>query len=89
MIAFDALLVTVLAMVALAIFASVLRPALVQALRWGGTLGACALVLGMGASVVMDPGANQGPLLGVFVTGPLGFLVGAAAGFLRALHPAA
>ncbi len=37
--------------------------------------------------ILFTPGANQGPLLGIFVTGPLGLLLGAAGGavywFLR------
>ena len=32
----------------------------------------------------MAPGANQGPLLGIFITGPLGFLAGLAWGVFRA-----
>ena len=30
--------------------------------------------------MILAPGANQGPLLGLFITGPLGFVFGAAGG---------
>ncbi|HEY4360597.1 MAG TPA: hypothetical protein VGN17_06495 [Bryobacteraceae bacterium] len=30
--------------------------------------------------MIFDPGANQGPMLGIFITGPLGFLLGALGG---------
>ena len=42
-----------------------------------GAIGFCA---GFFGPIVFTPEANQGPLLGIFITGPLGFLVGGAAG---------
>ncbi len=44
-----------------------------------GAIGFCA---GFFGPIIFAPGANQGPLLGIFITGPLGFLLGAVAGFL-------
>ena len=35
---------------------------------------------GFFSPILLDPGANQGPLLGIFFTGPLGFVVGAIGG---------
>jgi hypothetical protein len=35
--------------------------------------------------MIWAPDANQGPLLGIFYTGPLGFLLGGVGGFLYAL----
>jgi hypothetical protein len=32
--------------------------------------------------IIFTPEANQGPLLGIFITGPLGFLLGGVAGFV-------
>src|SRR5262245_19721435 len=32
--------------------------------------------------IIFAPGANQGPLLGIFITGPLGFVFGAVGGAL-------
>ena len=44
-----------------------------------GGIGFCA---GFFGPMVFTPEANQGPLLGIFITGPLGFLLGAISGFL-------
>jgi hypothetical protein len=35
----------------------------------------------------LAPGANQGPMLGIFITGPLGHLVGAGLGLWYAWRP--
>lgn len=43
-----------------------------------GSAGFCA---GFFGPIVLAPEANQGPLLGIFITGPLGFVVGGIAGF--------
>lgn len=48
------------------------------ALALGG-IGFCA---GFFGPLLFAPEANQGPLLGLFITGPLGFLLGAIGGFL-------
>lgn len=42
-----------------------------------GTVGFIGGFLG---PIIFMPGANQGPLLGIFITGPLGFVLGAIAG---------
>jgi hypothetical protein len=34
--------------------------------------------------MILTPEANQGPMLGIFITGPLGLLVGAIAGAIVA-----
>jgi hypothetical protein len=44
-----------------------------------GGIGFCA---GFFGPLLLTPEANQGPLLGLFITGPLGFLLGALGGFL-------
>jgi hypothetical protein len=44
-----------------------------------GAIGFCG---GFFGPMIFAPQANQGPLLGIFITGPLGFLVGAAAGYV-------
>jgi hypothetical protein len=41
---------------------------------WGGFVG----------PLYLSPGANQGPLLGIFFTGPLGFALGAVIGWIYA-----
>ncbi|WP_296706114.1 hypothetical protein [Rhodoblastus sp.] len=52
------------------------------ALRWGCRLGAAGFAAGFFGPMIFTPGANQGPLLGLFITGPLGFVAGAVGGAL-------
>lgn len=53
-------------------------------LRWmlfgGVVVGVAGFVLGFFGPMILAPDANQGPLLGIFSTGPLGFVLGAAGG---------
>jgi hypothetical protein len=44
--------------------------------------GAIAFAAGFFGPLIFTPGANQGPLLGIFITGPLGLLLGAIGGAL-------
>jgi hypothetical protein len=53
------------------------RPIMMGALLIGG-IGFCA---GFFGPLIFAPEANQGPLLGILITGPLGFLLGAVGGF--------
>ncbi len=39
---------------------------------------------GIADPLILAPNANQGPLLGIFITGPLGFVAGAVGGWLYA-----
>ena len=55
-----------------------------QALRWALLVGGVGFALGFFGSIVFMPDANQGPLLGIFITGPLGFLAGLGVGLVRA-----
>ena len=55
-----------------------------QPLRWALVVGGVGFALGFFGPMIFAPGANQGPLLGIFITGPLGFLVGLVVGFIRA-----
>ena len=43
-------------------------------------LGGAGFVGGFFGPMILAPDANQGPLLGLFITGPLGFVLGAAGG---------
>jgi hypothetical protein len=43
-------------------------------------VGAIGFVGGFFGPIVFAPEANQGPLLGIFITGPLGFVLGAVGG---------
>jgi hypothetical protein len=56
--------------------ASVINGALIV-----GAVGFCG---GFFGPLVFAPDANQGPLLGIFITGPLGAVLGAIGGFVYA-----
>ncbi len=49
--------------------------------------GAVGFLAGFLGPIVLNPEANQGPLLGIFITGPLGVLLGAGACLLQRLVP--
>ena len=55
--------------------------------RWGAILGVIGFICGFVGPVIFMPEANQGPLLGIFITGPLGFVVGLVVGFVLSLRP--
>ncbi len=54
-----------------------------RALRPALLLGAIGFAGGFFGPIVFAPDANQGPLLGIFITGPLGFLLGLGWGIFR------
>jgi hypothetical protein len=58
------------------------RPAtLTQSILLSALLtGAGAFAAGFFGPILLTPTANQGPLLGLFITGPLGFILGALGG---------
>ena len=45
-------------------------------------LGGIGFIAGFFGPIIFMPEANQGPMLGIFITGPLGFVVGGIVGFL-------
>jgi hypothetical protein len=53
---------------------------------WAAVAGGIGFVGGFLGPMLFAPSANQGPLLGIFITGPLGFLLGGVTGFAYALH---
>ncbi len=53
-------------------------------LGFGLFVGGIAFLLGFVGPMILQPDANQGPLLGIFFTGPLGVIAGLAWGFVRA-----
>lgn len=53
--------------------------------RWIIIVGGFGFVVGFFGPMIFAPGANQGPLLGIFITGPLGILFGAGGWFLSFL----
>lgn len=57
---------------------------LAQAAFTGGiVVGAAGFIGGFFGPMLVTPGANQGPLLGIFITGPLGFVLGGIGGAAR------
>jgi len=47
----------------------------------GAIVGSVGFAAGFFGPIIFMPDSNQGPLLGIFITGPLGFVVGAVGGF--------
>ncbi len=55
-----------------------------QVLTGAAMLGGIGFALGFFGPMLLTPQSNQGPLLGIFVTGPLGVVIGAIGGALVA-----
>lgn len=55
--------------------------------RWVVALGITGLLCGYVGPIVFDPDANQGPLLGIFITGPAGAVAGLVLGVLARVLP--
>ena len=53
--------------------------------RWAVILGVIGFLSGFIGPMIFTPAANQGPMLGIFITGPLGGVIGAVAGAVKAL----
>lgn len=51
-------------------------------------LGTIGFAGGFVGPLLFAPEANQGPLLGIFITGPLGFVIGSIVGLVFALRSA-
>jgi hypothetical protein len=49
-------------------------------IRGGIVLGSIGFVAGFIGPIIFSPESNQGPLLGIFITGPVGFVSGLIAG---------
>lgn len=54
-------------------------------LKSGLVFGIVGFILGFVGPMIITPNANQGPLLGIFLTGPAGFIVGSIIGFVVGL----
>ncbi len=61
-------------------------PALVRVMKWSCGIGFICFAAGFFGPIVLTPDANQGPLLGIFITGPLGFVVGLGVGIWKELR---
>ena len=49
-------------------------------LRTGIKYGVIAFAIGFLGPMILDPSSGNGPMLGIFITGPLGFVVGLGRG---------
>jgi hypothetical protein len=58
---------------------------LATALTWSAIVGAVGFSGGFFGPMIFTPDANQGPLLGLLITGPLGCVVGAVGGLIVSL----
>jgi hypothetical protein len=60
-----------------------LQPSTIASVSQGALIvGAIGFCGGFFGPIIFAPEANQGPLLGIFITGPLGALLGAIGGFV-------
>jgi hypothetical protein len=65
------------------------EPGIMRSMTMGALLvGAAGFSAGFFGPMILSPEANQGPLLGIFITGPLGFLAGGIGGAIRGRHHA-
>jgi hypothetical protein len=55
------------------------------AARTGCLLGAIGFAGGFFGPMIFTPNANQGPMLGIFITGPIGFVLGSVVGTLGSI----
>lgn len=58
-------------------------PALRRVLIWTFTAGGVSFAVGFFGPMIWAPEANQGPLLGILITGPLGTVAGFGIGVVR------
>jgi hypothetical protein len=52
-------------------------------LRYAAVLGGVGFAVGFVGPMILDPTSGNGPLLGIFVTGPAGVVVGAIVGMVQ------
>jgi hypothetical protein len=82
------LALVLVALVRYGAFGEVWRTRFTRAIRPALVLGGIAFAAGFFGPMIFVPGANQGPLLGIFITGPAGFLAGLLWGVGRELFRA-
>ena len=49
----------------------------------GVKFGLIGFALGFFGPMILSPSSGNGPMLGIFITGPLGFVLGIIVGYLR------
>ena len=50
---------------------------------WSLIIGLMGFFVGFLGLMILNPSANHGPLLGIFITGPIGFIAGGIYGLLK------
>ena len=55
------------------------------AVRGGKIIGGICLLAGYVGPIILTPDANSGPLFGIFISGPIGFVVGMLSGIIYGL----
>ena len=53
--------------------------------RGGFIVGGISFLAGFLGPIILAPQANQGPLVGIFITGPVGFVLGIISGYIYAI----
>ena len=56
------------------------RAAMICSVLGGAILGGISFAAGFFGPIILTPDSNQGPLLGIFITGPIGFVLGVLLG---------
>lgn len=56
-----------------------------SALGWAFLIGTIGFLAGFIGPIIFMPDANQGPLFGILISGPLSFLIGLVYGAARGL----
>jgi len=62
-------------------FEGSIKGAFGTSLKWAAIVGGIGFIGGYAGPIIFTPDANQGPLLGIFITGPGGFVLGWLGGF--------
>jgi hypothetical protein len=53
--------------------------------RGGVIVGGISFLGGFVGPIILTPQANQGPLVGIFITGPIGFVLGIIIGYIHSI----
>jgi hypothetical protein len=57
-----------------------------RVISFAAAIGGFSFVAGFIGPIYITPDSNQGPLFGIFISGPIGAVVGCALGTARSIH---